>query len=269
MYYRTKKGIIKKGSIRIRNKEEVVLEHVESGEEIGESLPKAVKNTHHLSSYQNPLLHGAHGVPQVDTGEVEDCTSGIKIDGGVENIGPIVSLAQEKEFDINQGGLSISNSFGPLLRNKKNGAIKKGKSSSLSTSAENEASKGVIVGMVNEEARRLIPSISITNGDQGESQFHVSTRRPLGAALSVSSNCDDIGAAIGDVSIGDSGIRICNERFLVDHELSLANKVWSFAKDNLGVTGKGNEVEYVGKICSLEARDQNAKGRKGKKNSSR
>lgn len=55
--------------------------------------------------------------------------------------------------------------------------------------------------------------------------------------VSLSVNCDKEGVVLGDLLIGDSEIRFCNERFLVEHEISLANNMWSFAKDNLGVIG--------------------------------
>lgn len=94
---------------------------------------------------------------------------------------------------------------------------------------------------------------------------HVVSRKPPNYDMSLSVNCVGGDAILGDLSIGDSKIRFCNERYLVEHEISLANKVWSFAKEKLDITGRSNDEEHTGRIRTLEARDQNARGRKGKK----
>lgn len=82
----------------------------------------------------------------------------------------------------------------------------------------------------------MIPSL----GDADTGKLHVVHRKSPNPGLSFSINGDIVGAALGEVSIGDSDIRQCNERVLVEHEISLAKKVWSFAKENLGVKGLSN-----------------------------
>lgn len=120
---------------------------------------------------------------------------------------------------------------------------------------------GVIVGMINDDARDLIPSI----GDSETSKLHVVDRKYPNTNLSFSINCEEGEDVLGEVSIGDSEIRVGNERNLVEHEIYVAKRVWSFAKDNLGVTGRSKDEVYSEKNWSLEARDQNAKAKKGKK----
>lgn len=226
-----------------------------------------------LPLHRNNPSKGPNGINATSLVEVEDCNSGVQIgenanvDNGVVN-GPTVLSEKVKDFGGVQDGLTISNSSGPLMRKKMKNSKRRDKSSSSSDGSENEVNQGVLVGIINDEARNLIPSISLSNGTKGESNLHVVTRKPPGSDLSLSFSCDMNGAAIGDVSVGDSGIQICNDRFWVDHEVSLANKVWSFAKESLGVTGKVGNEEYAGRIRSLEVRDQIAKARKGKKDGS-
>lgn len=146
--------------------------------------------------------------------EIEDCNSGIQIaeldktDNRVVN-GSVVRQAKVVNSVGESVGPILSNSFGPLMRNKK----KRSKRNENSNGSENEVNQGVVVGIVNEEARDLIPSISLSKGSKGNSKFHVVARNPPGSNLSMSFSCDVNGAALGDVSVGDSGIQICNERF--------------------------------------------------------
>lgn len=123
----------------------------------------------------------------------------------------------------------------------------------------------ITVGIVNKEAMGLINSVEDSDGVSSAPRSFVVKRNTPNPGLSLSISCEGEGAVIGDVSIGDSEIRFCNDRLLAEHEISLANKLWSFAKNNLGVLGRNHDEVYSGKIKSLEIRDRMAKGRKGKK----
>lgn len=131
-----------------------------------------------------------------------------------------------------------------------------------------DLNRNILIGVVNKEARNLIHAGGSSKGNPFESQTFFVKRNPPNSGLSISISCDGSPAILGDVSVGDSGIRFCNERFLAEHEMSLANKMWSFAKDNLGVFGKNNDEVYSGRLKSLEIRDKIAKGKKEKKNKS-
>lgn len=150
---------------------------------------------------------------------------------------------------------------------KKRNKIKKPKSKGNSGMLNGK--NVIMVGLINDEARNLIPSLGNISESHGESKTYVVSRKSPNPDISLSIKGNGGGgASIGEVSIGDSEIRVGNERNLVEHEISVAKKVWSFAKENLGVTGKRKDEEYTGRIRNLEARDQNAKGRKEKKNRS-
>lgn len=120
---------------------------------------------------------------------------------------------------------------------------------------------------MNEEARKLIPSLGKSDSVEMKS-VHVAIRNPPTSNLFFSINKNEGGAVSGEVSIGDSDIRFCNEGFIKEHEIALADKMWSFAKDKLGVTGQSEDDDYRDRIRLLESRDPNAKVKKGGKSSS-
>lgn len=55
-------------------------------------------------------------------------------------------------------------------------------------------------------------------------------------------------SSLKDYSIGDSGIRIGNIRFKEEHDNAMAEKVWVFTKENLGVTRVDHDEVYSAKI---------------------
>lgn len=108
------------------------------------------------------------------------------------------------------------------------------------TTVRSSSENSITVGVVNEEARGMIPALRGSRSSTGE------------------------GSAGGDISVGDSGVRCCNEGFLKEHEISIGNKLWSFAKQSLGVVGPNKDEEFADKYSQMEARDQLALG--GKEN---
>lgn len=84
----------------------------------------------------------------------------------------------------------------------------------------------------------------------------------------LSSNLPPVGdLAIEEVSVGDSGIAMGNSRFVANLEKMVAEKMWKFAKEKLGVTSNENDEVCKKAFVEMEARDQAAHGKKGKKNS--
>lgn len=94
-------------------------------------------------------------------------------------------------------------------------------------------------------------------------------RNPLGvfAASSLSSN--ERGPIIQDVSVGDSGIVKGNNRFEENYEREVAEKMWNFAKQNLGVTIEEEDERFIERLREYEKRDQAARKKKGKKSVSK
>lgn len=66
-------------------------------------------------------------------------------------------------------------------------------------------------------------------------------------------------SVICNASLGDSDIRKVNKTPWIDHQASIANNVWAFAKNHLGVVGDEYDEVYVDAIKVMESRDQDAK----------
>lgn len=62
-----------------------------------------------------------------------------------------------------------------------------------------------------------------------------------------------------EASIGDSDIQRCNDRLWVNHQVIVAEKMWRFAKDNLGVIGVEEDNVYIEALKAMESRDQDTK----------
>lgn len=89
-------------------------------------------------------------------------------------------------------------------------------------------------------------------------------RNPIEANAISSISVHEGGSLICEASVGDSGIMMGNNRFMEGFEKSVAEKMWNFAKEKLGVTGTEDDDVYIEKIKAMEVRDQSAHGRKGK-----
>lgn len=67
------------------------------------------------------------------------------------------------------------------------------------------------------------------------------------------------GSVICEASVGDSDIQRCNARNWEDIQTSVAQRVWQYATENLGVVGLENDQVYIEAIKKMETRDQEAK----------
>jgi hypothetical protein len=88
-----------------------------------------------------------------------------------------------------------------------------------------------------------------------------SPRKNLSTANSLSS----AGAVLCCSPIGSTEIRNCNSRFIANHEIVTASKVWKGAAE-LGVEGKDEEIQYVDRILSNEKREEAARRKREQQN---
>lgn len=99
--------------------------------------------------------------------------------------------------------------------------------------------QGGSVGEINEQTKSTAPVLNKSNTQiSGGSRIEcVVARNPPQSHASLSDENPGGGLTIGDVSVGGSGIRVSNERWKAEHELSIAQKVGTLVKNNLGVSG--------------------------------
>jgi hypothetical protein len=65
--------------------------------------------------------------------------------------------------------------------------------------------------------------------------------------------------------IGSAEIRNCNSRFIANHDIFSASKVWKGAAE-LGVEGEDEEVRYVDRILANKKKEEAARRKREQQN---
>lgn len=172
------------------------------------------------------------------------------------------------------GGIFEVGSTSKMGRCKKDGSPNKSKTKRGGKRRNKKSNSGCLDQAVvkaklksnNDDGDGIHTSVTPANSSMSQNHGRVEgvLRRPMGPADPPSNSLMNEALALSENSVGDSGIPMGNGRFVTRLERMVAEQMWVYAKEKLGVTCNGDDEMYIDKVEAMEARDQSAVGNKGK-----